>query len=291
MPRRATKDPTEDIEAVLGRFQAWSEAKGGAREARPAKDGVREVSYEEALQASRSRWKGRDESIAAPTPASEEAGAPRRNTAAPLAAAPATPFVQPMPGKPGGTATAPSEAIERKTSLAVRGPAAPSGAALGGALGGAEAMPRIAVSRPAPAEALPHGEVRHTSLRQEFRTVLTQSVTTTAPRAALPKKKNEEPERQVSMSLRVAASEQAMIRRRAAEAGVSASAYLRQCALEVEILRAQVQGYMAAAAARNHIAEFEEAPRMALPAPQEGWFSRWQRKIWGPRTAQLSLKA
>lgn len=38
------------------------------------------------------------------------------------------------------------------------------------------------------------------------------------------------PERQVPMSLRVAASEQALIKVRAAEAGLSASSYLRQCA-------------------------------------------------------------
>jgi len=52
-------------------------------------------------------------------------------------------------------------------------------------------------------------------------------------------------ERPVSMSLRVVASEQALIKARAAEAGLSVSAYLRQCALEVEKLRAQVHHTLA----------------------------------------------
>src|ERR1700739_3327756 len=46
--------PVEDIDAVIGRFQAWA----GARSAPEAKPGIRELSYEEALQSRRYRWKG-----------------------------------------------------------------------------------------------------------------------------------------------------------------------------------------------------------------------------------------
>jgi predicted component of type VI protein secretion system len=47
------------------------------------------------------------------------------------------------------------------------------------------------------------------------------------------------------MSLRVAASKQALIKVRAAEAGLPASAYLRQCALQVEQLRVHPCRYRA----------------------------------------------
>jgi hypothetical protein len=96
-------------------------------------------------------------------------------------------------------------------------------------------------------------------------------------------------ERQVSMSLRVAASEQALIKVRAAEAGVSASAYLRRCALEVEILRAQVQQFLAVSSRRRR-AEPGDESRAASPDGREGWLSRLKRRIWGKHTTELSLK-
>src|SRR6185437_5389691 len=45
--------PVEDIEAVLGRFQAWAGARNAAEAA-----GIREISYDEALGSDRYRWKG-----------------------------------------------------------------------------------------------------------------------------------------------------------------------------------------------------------------------------------------
>jgi hypothetical protein len=61
------------------------------------------------------------------------------------------------------------------------------------------------------------------------------------------------------MSLRLAASEQALIKLRAAEAGLSASAYLRQCALEVDHLRAQMRILL----------EVAQAPSRTHPPSQE----------------------
>jgi hypothetical protein len=49
MQTRTQQTTEDDIEAVLGRFQAWT----GLRDANAVKDGVREISYEEALRASR----------------------------------------------------------------------------------------------------------------------------------------------------------------------------------------------------------------------------------------------
>ena len=56
--------PPDDIDAVLGRFQAWSASTRKATDKTSQKrtvlpDGVRELSYEEALESSRSRWQAR----------------------------------------------------------------------------------------------------------------------------------------------------------------------------------------------------------------------------------------
>jgi hypothetical protein len=56
--------PLDDIDAVLGRFQAWSASTRKATDKTSQKrtvlpDGVRELSYEEALESSRSRWQAR----------------------------------------------------------------------------------------------------------------------------------------------------------------------------------------------------------------------------------------
>ncbi len=61
----------EDLDAVFVRFQAWS----GSRKAKEETDGVRELSYEDALQSSRYRWQERalgneatENIVAAPEP-------------------------------------------------------------------------------------------------------------------------------------------------------------------------------------------------------------------------------
>ncbi len=60
--------PPEDIDAVLGRFQAWSATrkatdkttqKTAPKQSDDLPDGVRELSYEEALESSRYRWQAR----------------------------------------------------------------------------------------------------------------------------------------------------------------------------------------------------------------------------------------
>jgi hypothetical protein len=236
----------EDIEKVLGRFQAWNsdrECKTGARESKLPRDGVREISYEEALESSRYRWKNRGD-VSATGPREPESPQPAGDVSA--AANPETPKTQPV--------------------AAMVDPSPP-------------ALPQ-AVPATAHPQRAPHKP-------QAFRTALAHSVgagVLAGPRIASGE------ERQVSMTTRVGCSEQALIKIRAAEAGISVSAYLRQCALDVEVLRAQVEQFMAAAA-RSRLAELPEPSRMARPGVNEGWFSRWQRRIWGAKTTQMSLKA
>jgi hypothetical protein len=244
----------EDIETILGRFQAWT----GSREPKGAKDGVREISYEEALESSRCRWRKYGE----PSPAS-----PADNG---LRAEPGVVPINP-PELPTGPEAESTESDEPEAAVLPDG-----------ILQDAEDFPQT-VSR-----------VRKVPRRkQHFHSILAQSVASGALGAGVGESLVRSwvgEERQVSMSLRVAASEQALIKVRAAEAGVSASAYLRQCALEVEILRAQVQQFLAVSS-RGRLAELRDAPRTASAGEKEGWLSRLKRRIWRKQSTQLSLKA
>lgn len=57
--RMSTQPPVEDINAIVSRFQAWA----GAQSAATAKDGVRELTYDEAIRSRRLR--SRDEKTVA----------------------------------------------------------------------------------------------------------------------------------------------------------------------------------------------------------------------------------
>jgi hypothetical protein len=278
MRGQAAETAGEDIETVLGRFQAWA----GSRESKAARDGVREISYEEALESSRYRWRKYGESAAA----GYTDGRLRAETGVVPIASPAPPPV-------------PEVVPETDPEAEFRAESTGSGEAEAAVLSAttlpdAENSPRqTARIRKAPRR------------KQHFHAILAQSVGGVIPGAG-PKadmgvgmgispgdslaRSWAGEERQVSMSLRVAASEQALIKVRAAEAGVSASAYLRQCALEVEILRAQVQQFLAVSS-RRRTAELRDEPRTAAPGEREGWLSRLKRRIWGKPSTQLSLKA
>ena len=96
------------------------------------------------------------------------------------------------------------------------------------------------------------------------------------------------------MSLRVAASEQALIKARAAEAGLSISAYLRQCALEVEKLRAQVHHTLALLEQKSE-QRSEPSPARSLTArpptpPLGGFFARVGQLLFGS-PGRLTLRA
>ena len=98
------------------------------------------------------------------------------------------------------------------------------------------------------------------------------------------------PERQVSMTLRVAASEQALIKARAAEAGLSASAYLRECALEVERLRAQVHHTLALIEQKQNLACSLSAGSPPVPVAAGGFLARLRQLIFGA-PVRLTLRA
>lgn len=258
--------PPEDIDAVLGRFQAWSTSRKATEKMTPkAKnlpEGVRELSYEEALESSRYRWQGRtwpsaicDSTEEIPTSADVKS-VPAVTSDGPAQPAFNAEAIQPDKLSLSTSAGPPAHAMDS--------PANPVAPAFGTAL--AQALP---------AEPDPSPDLGPLALVWP----------------APPKN-----ERQVSMSLRVAASEQALIKARAAEAGLSVSAYLRQCALEVEKLRAQVHHTLALierksgqGSERTPARNLTAGPPM-VPASTGGFLARVGQLLFGS-PGRLTLRA
>ena len=258
--------PPEDIDAVLGRFQAWSATrkatdkttqKTAPKQSDDLPDGVRELSYEEALESSRYRWQARTQ------PSASDESKEEIQFRAKEKPAPATTQDKPTPVEFNAQAIQPD-----KLSLTSAGPP---------------------VRTTAPPDK---------SVAPAFGTVLAESLPAEPDRSpdigplALIWPAPPKSERQVSMTLRVAASEQALIKARAAEAGLSVSAYLRQCALEVEKLRAQVHHTLARIEQRSEQSpsrSLTAGPPTAPPAPG-GFFARVGQLLFGS-PGRITLRA
>lgn len=236
--------PVEDIDAVLGRFQAWA----GSRNAAEREPGIRELSYEEALQSSRYRWRGGDKKLGAEQRPGPDAASPEILKLA-----------------PERTRTASVKARDAKhvpaKKVRVRGDVAKA------------ARVEKPVAQAAPAV--------KTGTKTSFREVLTEAV---QPREVMVAAQAVELTRQVAISIRLAPAERALIKTRAAEAGISASAYIRQCALEVEQLRAQVQRAIAAM-------EGKASAPVHASVPGPGFFSRLSRKLFAGSAQTLAVRA
>ena len=283
-------NPAEDIEAVIGRFQAWSDSRKPNIRTDDLIDGVRELSYEEALRSSRSRWQARTES---PHEEPEE-----KRSADSEAKQPPSPERETLCGE-----TLHSHAAFSDKALA------PDTVTLSStAESGSAAESRTGIKSPdSPqifgsvlAEAVSPSPDSRVDPDPDINPNInpgpnSSGLSPASGPLALVWPGASRPERQVSMSLRVAASEQALIKARAAEAGLSASAYLRQCALEVEKLRAQVHHTLASlerSSAKNAafslpagMPPIQNPPTGFLSA---GFLARLRRRIFG-RSAPLSL--
>jgi hypothetical protein len=75
--------------------------------------------------------------------------------------------------------------------------------------------------------------------------------------------------KRASITIRLTEPECAQLRRRAAEAGLTVSAYLRSCALEVESLRAQVKETLA------QLRKPAPAPTAPFPSRPRQWSRFW----------------
>ena len=235
-PLTAPAAPAEDIEDVLDRFESWTNTHKAAHKTRDMIEGIREVSYEEALLSSRRRWQAHSPSLAGALPNESSAGRSLQ-----------------------GDTIAPDE-----VTLSTAGEVAASHSA-------------------AETEAHPHS----------FGSILAETVSpdVSSGPLALVWPAAGKAERQVSMSLRVAASEQALIKARAAEAGLSVSAYLRQCALEVERLRTQVHHTLTLIEQR---AEQQPGRSSSSASPTQvdagGFLRRLRHRFFG-RPVQLTTRA
>lgn len=237
--------PVEDIEAVLGRFQAWSGSKN-AVEARPA---IREIPYEEALASERYRWKS-------------AAGTGKKSAPKPLSP------VGSEAAQPGREKRATAKSARTTRMRAHDSSAVPT------------------VRKPAAAPPKPEAAKRSTTEKQKkaaFREVLAEAVKPTQVVVAQPA----ELARQKAISIRLAPAERDLIQTRAAETGITVSAYIRQCVVEVDQLRAQVQKAMAAMDRGGAAVGLPIAP----PASAPGFISRITRRFFSGKGAVLALRA
>ncbi len=88
------------------------------------------------------------------------------------------------------------------------------------------------------------------------------------PEACLPRTPAacEEKRMRASVTLRMSKAELAQLQQRAAEAGLTVSAYLRSCAFEMETLRAQV---------KQALAELRTARKESSQPPRTSWLARF----------------
>jgi hypothetical protein len=225
--------PVEDIEAVMGRFQAWA----GSQNAVEARPGIRELSHDEALKLNRYRWKGANSPFAKTKACAVREVVP---TTAPVTVPSATPERAPKRLK-----TAPTKAhnANRKTVKKV--------------------FVNDRSKAKSDAKAVP-----------EFKEALANAVRPMEVIVAA--SQPIDLARQVSISVRLTPAERVLIKLRAADSGISASAYMRQCALEVEQLRSQVQQAIAAME--------QKTPTPLQKTSPSGFLARLARRIF-PRCA------
>lgn len=262
--------PVEDIDAVLGRFQAWA----GMPNAIEVKPGIRELSYDEALQSSRSRRQGPDKAAAKIRSGSEKAAAP---VATPAASAELkrgkTPPVRLGDTRRGDAGGADAQSHNDRSRDA-------------GRTAVKKRQARTHADRVAPARRADSTSPARTAGgegRPAFGEVLAETVRTAAIRAPQPA----EIARLAALSIRLAPAERALIQTRAAEAGVTASAYMRQCVLEVEQMRAEFRRRLTALECEAATA----SPASVAPISVPGFFARLAQRVFPRRSHALALRA
>jgi len=226
-----TQPPTEDINAIVSRFQAWV----GAQQA-PARpnEAVRELTYDEAVRSRRRRT-----SPETTLPQAEKPTASR-------------------PTNPARNAGEKSATPKRKNTALRRAKAAQRNDAR-------RPLARDRVVEPEPTT---------------FRQVLAEKVSILP---AAPQSTAIVERRTTALSLRISLAEHTLLKKRAAEANLSISCYLRNCVLEVETLRAQLARTL----------EEQRSMRMQPSNPASPFTSCMQtvRRLFFRRTTTLALRA
>lgn len=192
----STQPPIEDINAIVNRFQAWAGAQPSSR----AKDGVRELTYDEAIRRTQRRQR-----FGKPLPKVEDSAPFATQTTKHRKAA--------KSGKP-----------KKKIVAKHQQPKVPRKA--------------DAIAAPEP---------------PAFHQVLAEKVSILP--AAASNELTIADRKTTALSLRISLVEHTLLKKRASEANLSVSSYLRNCVLEVEELRARV----------DHLLTVKEAPRLLSP--------------------------
>lgn len=256
-----TGDQSEDIHTILSRFHTWAGKEPGNRNGRklaPESDSVREVPYEEAMRHYRERHKTQPRRVAATVPAPPPPKAsPEPETVSP---APALP-VQATTAEPAPLVTSPTKAriqppaparrfpsflaeatplpsagapkagkkpAAKKTSAQASAPAPPP----------ARTSPKASRSKQSPRVSAKKDAAPSTASRTqraeipEFKKVLAKTIRKTpAPQTRTAKPPADRNQR---ITTRFSTAEQRRLERAAAQAGMTLSAWLRQCALRAE---------------------------------------------------------
>jgi hypothetical protein len=243
----------EDLEGVLGRFQAWEKTRrdqpnskngsttgigrGAASRKANLGGGVRELTYEQALRASSYR-----------RPAYPKAAEISPQALKPQAIA--SPQAE-LPEVDSATSLHPATAGNAKSAVSVRPPL--------------PEVTRLQASTPA---------VKPQRTQPAFREVLKGTAGLAATAGTAPEIKS------FPLSLRVSDAEQTRIRACAARANLSVSAYLRQCALGVDDLRDQVE--LALTKLRQQEANAAAPPGLsAIPGILGRFGMHWFRRLRG----------
>ncbi len=214
--RAPKRRPVEDIEAVLGKFSAWSTSQPASPRPRSP---VSVVSYEQALHATSFRR-------APPGPLAKLA-----------IAAEGEPSVraQELPPTRSRTKTARAEPAttapknQRRSTATVE-------------KSGCHAYARGEL-QPVAYEPEPTGLLR---VKPTFAEVVDKEIARAAEDLSVRA-------RSVALTVRLAPDESALVKARAAEANISISAYLRQCALDVDLLREHVEQVLSESRAASAI--------------------------------------
>ena len=255
----------DDLDSVLGRFQEWTKARGeqpGAKfsstaslgRAKASKQvnlthGARELSYEQALRASSYRRPVLSPVNEATAPAVESFQTTVAEVRKPNVDLDARRESASEPVRHVGlrSSKAPSpEVSDTARTLRVKGPAATAPEPRKKTRRNTEKSQAVSEKsvRPANSGRIPGPPIVPLMVNPQpvFREVLREAAGLAAPtRSASIPEANLLVSKTVAISLRVSDAEQARIQAGAARANLSVSAYLRQCALGVDELRAQVE--------------------------------------------------
>ena len=282
--------PSEDIGAVLERFHRWA---GNHTEP------VRELTYEEAVKRSRRRVYDEEEpaqpepaKAAAPEPgpqpyAASPPAAAREKAAKPAPTSKGKSGKKAAAAKPGRSGSKTTQKVSRKA--AAQPSSEKSAAATRKSTHG---TPSLATAHPAQAEIVPPS-----ASLPSFEQVLAQHVRPPVAPLALhaeihPVAPLPSDAAAVHLTVRLATEERNAIRERAHDLGITPSAYMRHCILEIDALRAELEAARLACArtstaalpANSHPLEGNASLSLRRPAPrhypaESSWLKRVIRVI------------